>query len=418
MSVPAAPRPPRERPLHRRRRALVITGATLATLLAATPWLPDRTTPEAGLTPTTGGAAPTYATAGRGRVTPEMAAEIDRVVAQGLQARRVRAGSARELATHGVRCAEFEQQRYCLGVGWTTRTAAEIAQDVATSTPPGDAEITGDLELLDSLRQRARMAPQAQARLDRRELTDAATSVAKVWLLRHEVEGRALPAGFAARHPEVVATAAEGSSVDARTSGTTPATSARRATYPESSTVLSTRRVSSQNRYYWCGPGTMQMIGWGWSGRKVRQNRWANRLGTTTSGTAITEMVRVVNNRTGWDRADHAGTYITLDIGDYRFRKWYALVKRHVHDYRAPIVLHPVLLKKYFPYLDDDASGHFQVGRGYDTNPGGRPQIGYFEPWDQSRFDPSEPYISRVQWRAAYKSFRANKAHFQHNIGV
>ena len=33
-------------------------------------------------------------------------------------------------------------------------------------------------------------------------------------------------------------------------------------------------------------------------------------------------------------------------------------------------------LKRYFPYLDDDASGHFQVGRGFDKNPGGEPLRG------------------------------------------
>ena len=72
---------------------------------------------------------------------------------------------------------------------------------------------------------------------------------------------------------------------------------------------------------------------------------------------------------------------------------------RHIVDYKAPIVLHPILLKEYYPYLDDDASGHFQVGRGYDKR-GSRPlTIGYFEPWNQQRFDPSEPYIDRVQWR-------------------
>jgi hypothetical protein len=91
---------------------------------------------------------------------------------------------------------------------------------------------------------------------------------------------------------------------------------------------------------------------------------------------------------------------------------------RHIVDYKAPVVLHPILLKKYYPYLDDDASGHFQVGRGYDKR-GRKPlALGYFEPWNQQRFDPSEPYIDRVQWRTAYKSFRANQDHFQHNIGV
>ena len=58
------------------------------------------------------------------------------------------------------------------------------------------------------------------------------------------------------------------------------------------------------------------------------------------------------------------------------------------------------------------------MGRGY-TNNGNKPtQIGYFEPWNQQRFDPSEPYIDRVQWRNAYKSYRANQEHFLHNVGV
>jgi hypothetical protein len=91
---------------------------------------------------------------------------------------------------------------------------------------------------------------------------------------------------------------------------------------------------------------------------------------------------------------------------------------RHIVDYRAPLVLHPILLKRYYPYLEDDASGHFQVGRGYDKNGDGPLKLGYFEPWNQQRFDPSEPYIARVQWRDAYRSYRANRAHFQHNIGV
>jgi hypothetical protein len=181
---------------------------------------------------------------------------------------------------------------------------------------------------------------------------------------------------------------------------------------------MNPKDVAEQTRTYWCGPTTMQMIAWGWKGNHKSQGYWADKLGTTTSGTAITDMVRVVNTTTGWDREDRAGAYITLDISDYGFGKWQLLLFRHIHDYRAPVVLHPILLKRYYPYLDDDASGHFQAGRGYDKRGDKTNQIGYFEPWNQQRFDPSEPYIARVQWRDAYKSYRANQAHFQHNIGV
>ena len=162
----------------------------------------------------------------------------------------------------------------------------------------------------------------------------------------------------------------------------------------------------------------MQMIAWGWHGDRRTQKHWAGKLGTTTSGSAITDMVRVINNSTGWDREAYAGDYIVLDISDWSFRQWLLLQMRHVHDYRAPVVLHPILLQRYYPYLDDDASGHFQVGRGYDKRGRKPAQLGYFEPWNQQRFDPSEPFIRRVQWRNAYQSYRANQAHPHQNIGV
>jgi hypothetical protein len=239
--------------------------------------------------------------------------------------------------------------------------------------------------------------------------------VAKVVLLRHQLLGEPLPDGFLARHPEARAT-----TDNTATTTTSARTSSSKGfkDYPRRDTVLNTKQVRAQRTTYWCGPASMQMIAWGWSGTQRSQDYWADQLGTTTSGTAISDMVRVVNSSTGWDRASRAGSYVSLDIGDYSYGMWKLLLMRHIVDYRAPVVLHPILLKRYYSYLDDDASGHFQVGRGYDKN-GDRPnQIGYFEPWNQQRFDPSEPYISRVQWRSAYKSYRANQAHFQHNIGV
>ncbi len=129
-------------------------------------------------------------------------------------------------------------------------------------------------------------------------------------------------------------------------------------------------------------------------------------------------MVDVVNRYTGWDKAAYAGPYITLDIGDWSFHKWMLLMARHIVDYRAPVILHPVLLTQFYPYLDHDGSGHFQVGRGYKKRDGKTPLLGYFEPWNQQRFHPDEPFIDRVQWRNAFKSYRANEAHFQHNVGV
>ena len=395
-------------------RVRKIAIGAFVVLLAATPFIPRGDDSDSALRPSTERETAEPRATGPGVLTSAMRREIDRVVAAG---QRLGAVSARQspaqLATDLVRCAEFEGQRYCLHTGWTTSTEADVRARVATATrplrtsPTASVETTGDLDLADALRREAALSPTERAASERAELTAAARSVAKVLLLRHEIQGAPLPAGFSTRLSE--------SGLSARTSTTRTKTAAD---YPRFGRVLKRKRTSQQERTYWCGPTTMQMIAWGWQGERKPQGHWANLLGTTSNGTAITEMVRVINKTTGYDRERRAGTYITLDISDWSFREWSLLNMRHIVDYRAPLVLHPILLKRYYPYLDDDASGHFQVGRGYDKNGSGPLKIGYFEPWNQQRFDPSEPYIPRVQWRDAYRSYRANQAHFQHNIGV
>ena len=367
-------------------------------------------------------------TAGYGRVTPAYRQVINRVVQQSRSASAPTASrnaSPRALVDDVVQCATFEGQRYCLGSGWTDRTEAQVRnrtvsamQRQASGRTGGTS--TGDLSAYDAVRERAAMSPSARAAADRAELTEAARSVAKIWLLRHQIQHVPLPPGFRARHPEVRPAS---SSSDARTTTTAAEGGGQRRLkhwnqYPRKGTVLSSKHVSEQQRTYWCGPTTMQMIAWGWSGDRRSQGHWAHELGTTTSGSAITSMVHIVNRVTGYDRESYAGPYITLDISDWSFKQWRLLMARHVVDYDAPVVLHPVLLKQYFPYLDHDGSGHFQVGRGYEKRAGKPTLLGYFEPWNQQRFHPDEPYIDRVQWRSAYRAYRANEAHFQHNLGV
>jgi hypothetical protein len=359
-------------------------------------------------------------------VTPAYQREISRVVAAGAERGISRTASTRTLVNDLVRCAVFDGQRYCLGSGWTDHTQAQVQTRLAAaaarrsgSTPTA----TGDLPLAAALRQQAALSPRARAAAQTAELTAAARSVAKVWLLRHEIQGVPLPAHFFERHPEARAAAqttgrAAPSSVVAAPSTLAKGRVKHWRDYPRRGTVLDAHQVTEQHRTYWCGPTTLQMIAWGWSGDRRSQVHWARRLGTTTDGTSITAMVRVVNHHTGWDRSSYAGPYVTLDISDWSFNQWKLLMARHVVDYRAPVILHPVLLARFYPYLDHDGSGHFQVGRGYKKRDGNTPLLGYFEPWDQQRFHPDEPIIDRVQWRNAYRSYRANRAHFQHNLGV
>lgn len=392
-------------PLTRRRRTIAVALGALALLVAGAPLLPDETGPTASLRPsaTESESLRPARTAGAGAVTDEMRIEIERVIAEGARSPASARASAYELAIASTRCATFDDQRYCLGLGWTNQTQSEAAEGFAAppSTRTEKPEQTGDLDAIAAMRQRAQLTPRARAAAERAELTAAARSVAKVWLIRHDIQGFALPDDFLERHPEAAASTRS---------------SARR--HPRKFTILSEKQVRPQTRSYYCGPTATQMIAWGWRDRRQDQALWADRLHTTTAGTAITDMVRVVNHNTGYDGQDRAGPYVVLDISDFTYTQWWRLMKKHLHTYQAPVVLHPILVKKYFPYLDDDASGHFQVGRGYHRTKAGQKLLGYFEPWDQSRFDPTEPRIARTQWGSAYKSFRANQAHFQHNVGV
>ena len=425
--------------MSRPRPRTVAIGA-LALLLVAAPFVPRGGDDDGALLPSGDQRSASLVpadTAPLGKVTPELQAEIDRVLAENRGVGRVRVTQSPDrLAAALVRCADFDGQRYCLHTGWTESSEGEVQARFATAARaiaarPAPATTTGDLDELATLRRYARMSPSAREAEERAELVQAARSVAKVWLLRHDIEGVDIPASFLAEHPEAVATSqaqpaartqASSSPTSSSASPSDGTGSARKTKrfkdYPQRDTVLNPKQVAEQKRTYWCGPTTMQMIAWGWKDKDLGQAHWAGKLGTTSSGTGISDMVRVVNSSTGWDRESHAGAYIVLDISNYGYKKWQRLLMRHITDYKAPVVLHPILLKKYYPYLDDDASGHFQAGRGYDRRGDKSNLIGYFEPWDQQRFDPSEPYIARVQWRSAYKSYRANEAHFQHNIGV
>ena len=405
-------------------RPRTVAICTLVVVLAAAPFVPRGAREPGAVSPS---AAQTrallrHAVAGPSTITAVARAEIDAVVAAGLASPRLSARpTPAALVAALVRCAEFEGQRYCLHTGWTEEAADQVvadataAADRTASRTAGRATTTGDADLLTTLRATADLAPAARAAADRAELTEAAKAIAKVWLIRNQVEGVPLPDGFLARHPEIQlgTTSARVATAPAATPTTKQASA-----YPQLDTVLDKADVAEQTRTYYCGPTSMQMIAWGWKGEKWSQEFWADKLGTTSGGTAITDMVRVTNSSTGWDNEAHAGPYIVLDIKDFTFYKWMLLQMRHITEYHAPVILHPILLKQYYPYLDDNASGHFQVGRGYNQNGDKANLISYFEPWNQQRFDPSEPYIGRVQWRSAYKSYRANEAHFQHNIGV
>jgi len=113
-----------------------------------------------------------------------------------------------ELVEAAVRCAEFEGQRYCLGFGWTDRTEAKVRERLAAgltgrrTRTESTVETTGDLDALATLSRLASTPPEARVVAERDELTEAARSVAKVWLIRHQIQEVPLPDGFLEDHPE------------------------------------------------------------------------------------------------------------------------------------------------------------------------------------------------------------------------
>src|SRR4051812_26839155 len=172
-------------------RVTWIALGVLVLLLSLLPFVP-RGGGDDGAIGTTGARARTGPlTAGYGLLTPAYRRTIDQVVAGGRTTPRLSSkAGARTVGDPGVRCATVDGQRYCLGSGWTDRTEAAVRKGLLAGLrhqPSGRTAVTptGDVSAYAALVQRARMNPAARAAAERAELTEAARSVAKVWLLRH-----------------------------------------------------------------------------------------------------------------------------------------------------------------------------------------------------------------------------------------
>jgi hypothetical protein len=172
--------------------------------------------------------------------------------------------------------------------------------------------------------------------------------------------------------------------------------------------------ATSQERSYWCGPATFQSIDWADDNQRDTQLSWASDLGTTTSGTSITAMVQQTNLKTNWDV--NAGTYIVQGVASWTSSKFFATHQTHIGDgTAAPIIEHPQLLRRYFPYLRYDHSGHFQVGRGY-SRPAGT--ITIFEVFNERRFNSSGNVTNGSKNIPAYTMFNATLANAFKNVGL
>ncbi|MEU0090844.1 hypothetical protein [Kribbella sp. NPDC006257] len=297
--------------------------------------------------------------------------------------------STAEQAAQVMRCFKLEEENYCLGLGFVDQIPTGAQISAAVTSPEVAEEVgveqdidTGDQSPVAFVSQRAAMPKGLRIAAELDEMQTA-------WDGRDKARALRLfdaPSATTATPPTIPATP----TAPPTTTGPTPTRSTPSGpaspTAPKplpSSAYIMNGYQTSQDKGYWCGPATFQSIDWADDQQKDTQASWAKDLGSTTSGTGISAMVEQTNLKTKWDLA--AGTYIVQSVKGWTAQKFLAVHQRHLGDAApAPVIEHVQLLKRYFPYLAFNHSGHYQVGRGYDMNKG---TIGIFEVFNERRFN-------------------------------
>ncbi|WP_051217747.1 hypothetical protein [Nocardioides insulae] len=347
------------------RSALFVLALGLAVLICPTPPAAARGLPAPTVTEASAAAPATLLARARGG--SPTSAELDRMS----PVARVRAL---------VRCYEVSGETYCLGQGFRDGPPDHDALSRTVARTRAEREGSGALSFGTWLARRTAMSDADRIAAEEAELSSALAGAAKARAVR--LARTATPAGI-----------------------------------KEANAIMPRRQVR-QVRSYWCGPATMQSIDWADDHGRESQASWAADLGAGSGGTSITAMVATINAKTGWDRK--AGPYIVQSVSGWGPVEFYRVHKRHLGDADpAPIVEHPKLLKRYFPYLDHDHSGHYQPGRGYYRKADGTRMIRFFEVFNEADWSS----VGRQTWGpravSSYAMLAATKANssFQ-NIGL
>jgi hypothetical protein len=366
--------------------------------------------------------------------------------------------TAAEQSKQVMRCFTLETENYCLGLGFVDKvpTGAELSAAVAEPDVARDdlragvsAEqdiATGALSPAAFVAERASMSKAERTNAELEEMQTAWDGRDKARALRlldangnppageSAAPDTGTPGGSATTAPT---TDAGRTDVPVPGAGETVAPSAGHTVAPKPGgpstkpsppplkppVVVKPKPVSnyimkgyqtSQDRGYWCGPATFQSIDWADDKQKDTQASWAKDLGATTSGTAISAMVKQTNLKTNWDLA--AGTYIVQNVSHWTPAKFLQVHQNHLGDGApAPVIEHVQLLKRYFPYLAFNHSGHYQVGRGYDKKAG---TIGIFEVFNERRFNSRGNKTDGPRNIPATAMFNATLANQFKNIGL
>lgn len=291
-------------------------------------------------------------------------------------------------ASSMMRCFKLDEEKYCLGLGFVDQvpTGAQLQATLSLPDRHADGEVgieqdisTGDLTPAAFVAERAAMpkSTRVSAELDEMQAAWDGRGKARALRLLGESGSPAAPVK------------------------------------PPASSYIMKGFQTSQEKGYWCGPATFQSIDWADDNQKDTQASWAKDLGATTSGTAISAMVKQTNLKTDWDKP--AGTYIVQSVSNWNAQTFLTVHEKHLGVYKAPVIEHVQLLKRYFPYLAFNHSGHYQVGRGYDRAKG---TIGIYEVFNERRFNSRGNVTDGPKNIPASALFNATLANSFQNIGL
>jgi len=365
---------------------------------------------------------------------------------------QLRSADTSAQAASMLRCFKLDTENYCLGLGFVQEVPtgpqrhALMAEPSLSAADEMGAEqdiSTGDLTPAAFVAERAALPKTQRVTAELDEMEAAWNGRAKARELRELAEAETPPPNpetqqtpqsaiaqpTAPTTPPDEATTAPTSTPTVTPTGTPTVAPTRTAPTGGTPTAVPTTPVApvaapasaylmkgfqtSQEKGYWCGPATFQSIDWADDNQKDTQASWAKDLGSTTSGTAISAMVKQTNLKTAWPKS--AGTYIVQNVSHWNAQTFFTVHQKHLGVYKAPVIEHVQLLKRYFPYLAFNHSGHYQVGRGYDKAKG---TIAIFEVFNERRFNSRGNVTDGPKNIPASALFNATLANSFQNIGL
>ncbi|MFF0345612.1 C39 family peptidase [Kribbella sp. NPDC004875] len=343
-----------------------------------------------------------------------------------------------------LRCFKLDTENYCLGLGFVEQVPTGAQRHALMSEPTTEPSLrasdeagteqdipTGDLTPATFVEQRAALPKSQRVTAELDEMQAAWSGREKARELREIAQANTPPP-----NPEAPAATPQPSDTTpaqapTATPTTTPAvaptrtaptvgpstpvpsqTPAAPVAAPASAYIMKGFQTS-QEKGYWCGPATFQSIDWADDKQKDTQASWAKDLGSTTGGTAISAMVKQTNAKTAWPKA--AGPYIVQNVKGWNSQTFFEVHQKHLGVYKAPVIEHVQLLKRYFPYLAFNHSGHYQVGRGYNKANG---TIAIFEVFNERRFNSRGNVTDGPRNIPASALFNATLANSFQNIGL